>query len=120
MGEYSQYILPVLTAVLGWLGANIKTRRANKQTDLQIINEAIAPLLKSIRDLTDHNRTLTGELVEEQKKSLALVEEKRAWLAERGELVGQVEKLTKRVASMEKTIRKFTSEGVATLPLEQE
>lgn len=116
MGEYTQYILPVVTGVVGWLGSNVKSRRANKQTDLQIINEAIQPLLMSIKELTDHNRTLTGDLVEEQKKTLALMEEKRAWLAERGDLVGQIEKLTKRVASLERAIRKQTTEGIALFP----
>ena len=105
MGEYSQYFIPVLTAVLGWLGAKIKTRRENKQTDLQIINGAIQPLLKSISELTDHSRTLTGELVEEQKKSLALVEEKRAWLAERGDLLDEIDKLKKQVATLAKEVK---------------
>jgi chromosome segregation ATPase len=120
MGEYSQYIIPILTAALAWLGANIKTRRANKQTDLQIINEAIAPLLKSITELTDHNRDITQKYVEEQGKTLGLLEEKRAWFAERGDLLDKVDKLSKKVTSMEKMIRKLTSEGVATLPLDQE
>jgi len=119
MGELSPYLLAAFTAVLGWLGSNLKHRRENKKTDLQLINGAIEPLLKSITELTDHNRTLTGDLVEEQKKSLALMEEKRLWLAERGELVGQVEKLTKRVASLERTIRKLTTEGISLTP-EQE
>jgi chromosome segregation ATPase len=110
MGEYTQYILPVVTAVVGWLGANIKSRRANKQTDLQIINEAIQPLLKSIKELTDHNRTLTGELVEEQKKTLALVEEKRALLAERGDLVDKVEKLGRQVATLTKEVKMLRAE----------
>jgi chromosome segregation ATPase len=110
--EYTQYILPVVTGIVGWLGSNVKSRRANKKTDLQIINEAIKPMLQSITELTDHNRTLTGKLVEEQQKTLALMEEKRAWLAERGDLVGQIEKLTRRVASMEKEIKKLTKGGV--------
>ena len=110
MGELSTYILPVLTAVLGWLGAKIKTRRENKQTDLQIINGAIQPLLKSISELTDHSRTLTGELVEEQKKSLALVEEKRAWLAERGDLLDEIDKLKKQVASLAKEVKMIREE----------
>ncbi len=110
MGELSTYILPVLTAVLGWLGAKIKTRRENKQTDLQIINGAIQPLLKSISELTDHSRTLTGELVEEQKKSLALVEEKRAWLAERGDLLDEIDKLKRQVASLAKEVKMLREE----------
>ncbi len=101
-----QILLPVVTGVVGWLGAKIKTRRENKQTDLQIINEAIAPLLKSIKELTDHNLTITGKLVDEQKKTLALMKENSALIAERGDLIGQIEKLNRRVASLEKLIRK--------------
>lgn len=107
MGEYSQYIIPVLTAALAWFGANIKTRREKKKTDLQIINEAIKPLLTSITELTNHNRELTGDLVEQQTDNLKLLEEKRAWLAERGDLLEEMGKLRKQVDALAKEVKKL-------------
>jgi cell division protein FtsB len=100
-----QILLPVVTAVVGWLGAKVKTRRENKQTDLEIINSAIAPLLKSIKELTEHNRKLTGDLVEEQKKTLELIDEKRQWLAERGSLFDELDKLRKQVVTLTKEVK---------------
>lgn len=110
MGEYSQYIIPVLTAALAWLGAKIKTRREKKQTDLQIINEAIKPLLTSITELTNHNRELTSDLVEQQTDNLKLLEEKRAWLAERGDLLEEMGKLRKQFDALAKEVKKLRGE----------
>lgn len=106
MNNISLYMLPVVTAILGWLGSNVRNRRDKKQTDLKIINDAITPLLKSIKELTDHSQHMTGQLLQEQAEKLALLEEKNAWLAERIDLESKIDKLIKRIASLEKEVRK--------------
>ncbi len=97
-----QIIIPVLTAATGWFFSKLKTSRENKQSDLQLINEAIAPLLKSIAELTAHIKSITAELVEEKKLNLQLMEEKAATSAE-------VERLNAKVASLEKKIQSLTN-----------
>ena len=66
--------------------------------------------MKSIKELTDHNLAITGELVEEQKKTLALMEEKRALIAERGDLVDMVKKLERQVATLTKEVKMWRTE----------
>ena len=116
MDYLKQIGLMVAAAVVGWFGSNVKSRRDKKQTDLQIINEAITPLLQSIKDLTDHNHGLTEKLLAEQTKNLAMLEERRSLLDERDNLADQVEKLNKRVALLERAIRKLAKDGVVLPP----
>ncbi len=101
-----QVVLPIITAATAWFFSKLKTNRENKQTDLQLINEAISPLLKSIAELTQHVSTTTAELVEEKKLTLQLVEEKSALLAEIEGLNTKVTNLEKKIQSLANLIKK--------------
>lgn len=96
------FVLPILTAVLGWLGKSVKSRRENKKSDLELINNAISPLLRSISELTDHVGKVTAELVEEKAKNLELTTQRDA---QRGE----IEALTSKVTSLERKITALTN-----------
>lgn len=103
-------MMMVVTTVLGWMSAKLMTKRERKQSDLTLINNAISPLLNSIRELTEHNSSITEKLLDEQTKNLALLEEKAALMAERMDLVNKIDKLDKKVASLERLIKKLTNE----------
>ncbi len=97
-----QVALPIITAATAWFFSKLKTTRECKQSDLQLINEAISPLLKSIAELTQHVKNITAELVDEKKNNLQLLEEKSALLTE-------IEGLNSKVASLEKQIQSLTN-----------
>ncbi len=108
MGDYIwQIIVLVLTSACGWFFGKLQTRREQKQSDLQIIEEAISPLLTSIKDLTEHNNRLVEQYLEEQKQRLAGQEENKNLKAERAELAEQVSKLTAKVDKLERTIKRL-------------
>lgn len=90
----------------GWLFSKLKTRRENKASDLQLIENAIAPLLRSISELTTHSGEITAKLVAEQEKSLRLLQENAALLEDKITLAGKVEKLEKKVSSLIALLKK--------------
>ena len=108
MSDYVwQIFVLVLTSACGWFFGKLQTKREQKQSDLQIIEEAISPLLTSIRDLTEHNNRLVEQYLEEQKQRLAVQEENKNLKAERAELAEQVSKLTAKVEKLERTIKQL-------------
>lgn len=111
MEQINTYALPILAAVLGWFGSKLKTRREKKAEDIQVIQDAIAPLLKSISELTAHNNAVTQQLIAEQKKTLELLQEKAAWSAERDSLVNKVDSLQKQVTKLTTMVKKLTKES---------
>lgn len=109
MSDYVwQIIVPVLTSACGWFFGKLQTRREQKQSDLQIIEQAVTPLLTSIRDLTEHNNRLVEQYLDEQRQRLAAQEENKALKAECAELAEQVSRLTAKVDRLERTIGRLT------------
>ena len=100
-GWILQLVLPVITAFCGWLFSKLQTRREQKQTDLQIINAAIKPLLVSISELTDRLKSTTSELMEERERNLKLT-------TERTELLGKIENLEKEVKKLQRQVAKLS------------
>lgn len=105
-----QIVLMAATAFVGWLMGKLQTKRERKQSDIKLIENAISPLLKSIQDVTDHSTSLTDKLLKEQTKSLQLMEENNALLAERVDLVNKIEKLEKKVSSLATMVKKLSNE----------
>ena len=109
MAEYVwQIVVLVLTSACGWFFGKLQTRREQKQSDLQIIEEAISPLLASIRELTEHNNRLVEQYLDEQQQRLAAQEENKSLKAECSGLAEQVSKLTAKVDKLERTISRLT------------
>lgn len=104
-------IFPLITGLLGWFGSKFQTTREKKKTDLEIINGAIEPLLKSIADLTATVERTNSKLIAEQEKNLALLQEKAALLAERETLTSKIESLEKKVARLTKMVQNLTKEN---------
>lgn len=100
--------LPLTTGIAGWFGSRILTAREAKKTDLQIINEAITPLLNSITELTKTVEVTQTKLINEQEKSLSLIMENKALIAEKGDLMKKVEELEKKVAKLTKLVQNLT------------
>ncbi|MDR0438450.1 MAG: hypothetical protein LBH22_09175 [Bacteroidales bacterium] len=90
-----------VAGALGWLFSKIKTPREKKATDLDLINKAIAPLLKSITDLSHHNTETIDKLVKEQAKNRSL------WL-ENSRLADKVENLQKQIDQLTTEIKKIS------------
>ena len=99
--------IALVTGLLGWLFSKLQTRREQKESDLQLINKAISPLLASIRQLTDQSQETVQRLLAEQDKVLKLMGEKAELLRERGELVDKIEKLEKQVNCLTTKINKL-------------
>lgn len=92
------------TGFFGWFFGKLQTNRERKKTDLQLINEAIAPLLTSISQLTKQNNEMVCQLLTEQDKNLKLIEEKSQWMKERSELIEKIERLEKQVSTLSKKV----------------
>lgn len=103
-----QIVILVVTSSLSWFFGKLQTKRETKQTDLEIINNAISPLLKSIGELTRYNETLVLQYLEEQRQRLEVQEENKTLKAEKANLAEQVSKLTFKVDRLERTINKLT------------
>lgn len=97
-----QILLPFVTGACGWMFSKMQTRREQKQTDLQIINDAIRPLLESIADLTNRLKQSTTDLMDEREKSLNLANE-------RTELLDKIESLEKEVKRLTAMVKKLTT-----------
>lgn len=108
MSDYIwQIIVLISTSACGWFFGKLQTRREQKQSDLQIIEEAVSPLLTSIKELTEHNNRLVEQYLDEQKQRLAVQEENKNLKAERAELAEQVSRLTAKVDKLERTIKRL-------------
>lgn len=101
------FLLPVLTGVVGWAISKWKTSREKRADDVRLVNESISPLLASITELTDTVRTMTERLMDEQRKNLALLQEKADWLAERSDLMAKIEELEKKVQRLTNLVQKL-------------
>jgi len=104
------YLVSVLTAIIGVFSGKYLTRREKKKTDIQLIQEAINPLLESITGLTDHNNNLIEKLLAEQLKNLELIQERAGWMIEKQELVSKIDKLERKVTTLAKEIKKLRDE----------
>ena len=111
-----EIIVLVLTSACGWFFGKLQTRREQKQSDLQIIEEAISPLLTSIKELTEHNNRLVQQYLDEQRQRLAIQEENKNLKADRAELAEQVSKLTAKVDKLEKTIKRLAKNEKDNIP----
>lgn len=93
-----------------WLFSKLKTRRENRAVDLELIERAISPLLKSIGDLTGHVGEITAKLVAEQEKNLKLLQENATLIEERRTLISKVESLEKKVTTLTNLVKKWQRE----------
>lgn len=106
-----RFIFPLVTGLLGWFGSKFMTTREKKKTDLEIINGAIEPLLKSIAELTTTVERANSKLISEQEQKLALLQEKAEWMAERETLTSKIESLEKKVARLTKMVQNLSKEN---------
>ena len=83
--------------VLVWFLGKIKTRREKRNSDLELIDRSILPLLDSIDKLTAQNNEVVVKLLAEQNKNLLLVQEKSELLAKIDKLEKQINILNKKV-----------------------
>lgn len=100
-GWVLQITLHAITGACGWFFSKLQTRREQKQTDLQLINAAIKPLLESISELTDRLKATTTELMEEKERNLKLT-------TERTELMDKIENLEREVKKLQRQISKLS------------
>lgn len=105
-----QIVILLATNACTWFFGKLQTRREQKQTDLQIINQAVTPLLDSIKNLTEYNNRLVEQYMEEQRQRMEAQEENKSLKAERTQLAEQVSKLTAKVDKLERTIKKLTKD----------
>jgi len=106
LGPWWQLLVLVATNLCTWLFGKWQTKREQKQTDLQIIEQAIAPQLESIGKLTEQNGQLVEMFLNEQRLRLAAEGENSSLKAEREELKSQISALSKQIANLEKKIDK--------------
>jgi hypothetical protein len=83
--------------VLVWFLGKIKTRREKRNSDLELIDRSILPLLDSIDKLTAQNNEVVAKLLAEQNKNLLLVQEKSELLVKIDKLEKQINVLNKKV-----------------------
>lgn len=102
-----QILLAFATTAIGWFFGKLQTKREQKQTDIQIIESAITPLINSIKGLTEHNNELVTKLLVEQEKNLKLIEEKSVLLEEKTNLVNKIESLERKVANLTAMVKKL-------------
>ena len=100
MGEINQILLCFATAAIGWLFSKLKTNREKRDNDLNFVNNSVAPLVKSITDLTEQNNEIVQRLVQEQDKNLKLIKEK-------GELLEEIEELRKEIGDLKRKLNTF-------------
>jgi hypothetical protein len=105
-----QLLILVVTNLCTWLFGKWQTKREQKQTDLQIIEQAIAPQLESIGKLTEQNGQLVEMFLNEQKLRLAAEGENAELKAEREELKAQIATLSRKIANLEKKIDKLAEQ----------
>jgi chromosome segregation ATPase len=95
-----QYLGELITLLVGgfatWLWQRLKTRRERKESDLKLINEAINPLVESVRILTSHNSELAQKVVTGSEQNLRYLNE--------------IISLKGKVQDLEYTIKKLTVE----------
>lgn len=96
----TQYIGELITLFAGgfatWVWQRLKTRRERKESDLKLINEAINPLIESVRTLTSHNSELAQKVVNVSEQNLRYLNE--------------IISLKGKVQDLEYTIKKLTVE----------
>ncbi len=105
-----QILLFLATTAIGWFFGKLQTKREQKQTDIQIIEGAISPMLNSIKELTEHSSELVVKLLTEQEKNLQLIETNSALLADKANLVNKIESLEKKVATLTAMVKKLADE----------
>ncbi|MCD8081403.1 MAG: hypothetical protein LUF04_13685 [Bacteroides sp.] len=105
-----QIIILVTTSFCSWIFGKLQTRREKAKSDLEIIREAIAPQLESIKVLTEHNNRMVQMYLEEQKERIQTEGENKMLKAEKDDLAEKVSKLTQKVDKLEKIIQKLTHE----------
>lgn len=108
MSEWLRDIIVAVTGlVVGYLGRQWMTRRERKHDDLKLIDEAINPLVESIKVLTTQNNDLIRKLQEEQTARLKDIDDKRQLLAEKETLQKQIEKLNRKIEELNRKIEEL-------------
>lgn len=100
MDTLIQILLCFATAAIGWMFSKLKTQREKKESDLDLVNKSVTPLVESITKLTEQNNELVGKLTAEQDVSLRLIKEK-------GELLEKIEQLEREISDLRKQINKL-------------
>lgn len=108
MGEITALIVTSLVSLaVGFFGRLLMTRREKKHDDIQLLNEAINPLVESVRLLTEQNKDLIQKLQEEQMARLQDIEDKRQLLAEKQTLQKQLEKNNRKIEELNRKIEEL-------------
>ncbi|NJN27155.1 MAG: hypothetical protein HC819_14845 [Cyclobacteriaceae bacterium] len=89
-----------VSGFFAWLYSKLKTKRERKQSDLELINEAIQPLLNSIQKVTSSNDELMQRYISAQNEKIKLLDEKSDLLKDRGTLMDKVEGLEKEIVKL--------------------
>lgn len=98
-----------ITLILGFLGRHLLTKREKKHDDLQMVNEAVNPLLESVKMLTAQTADLIAKLTAEQTAHLESIRKTEALLAEREVLTKKIDKMNKEIETLKKRIEELTS-----------
>jgi len=89
-----------ISGFFAWLYSKLKTPRERKRSDLELINEAIQPLLNSIQKVTASNDELMRRYITSQNENIKLLDVKSDLLRDRGTLMDKVEGLEKEVIKL--------------------
>lgn len=104
-------LLPLSGLIVGFLTRALTTRRERKRSDLELINMAIAPLLESIRSLTEQNSQLVEKLASEQRSTLEYMERVKGLQEERTELIAKIDKLSRQVENLKKLLKDYIKDS---------
>ena len=107
---FKTFLLPVLTAAVGWFASKLKTKREKQEADVNFINEAIKPLLNSIAELTGHIQKITDDFLSERDKNIELIAERTALKKEIEGLQNKIKSLERKIDALNKTISKQQNE----------
>ena len=90
-------VTSLVSLAAGYFTRLLMTRREKKHDDIQLLNEAINPLVESVRILTEQNKDLIQKLQEEQMARLQDIEDKRRLLDEKQALQKQLERKNSKI-----------------------
>ena len=99
-----------VSLAVGYLTRLLMTRREMKHDDIRILNEAIDPLVESVRLLTTQNSDLIQKLQDEQMARLKDIEDKRRLLSEKETLQKQIDRLNRKIEELNRKIEELTRE----------
>ena len=100
-------VTSLVSLAVGYFTRLLMTRREKKHDDIQLLNEAINPLVESVRILTEQNKDLIQKLQEEQMARLQDIEDKRRLLDEKQALQKQLERNNRKIEELNRKIEEL-------------